>query len=175
MTSNRYSNVKFYLSSRMDLITQIVTAICWYFRPLVKWFLRQTTRLCELQRICYGETSGAPRTIAVEDSLAASRSSEMKKLLTNMDKKVAVTTSLEDTKAFLDSMCSQIMRIKEIKADLHRQFVQSMTICLRQIWGYKQLAFNVEKLRSEPFNDGNLEHEMELLQLWTLLKPDSPL
>ena len=120
MTSNRYSNVKFYLSSRMDLITQIVTAICWYFRlnhchfhnniyqqsesftkslifsslsppssyslpppttsitqymkiivlcrPLVKWFLRQTTRLCELQRICYGETSGAPRTIAVGES-----------------------------------------------------------------------------------------------------------
>ena len=34
-------------------------------RPLVKWFLRQTTRLCELQRICYGEPSGAPRTIAV--------------------------------------------------------------------------------------------------------------
>ena len=82
-----------------------------------------------------------------EDSLAASRSSEMKKLLTNMDKKVAVTTSLEDTKAFLDSMCSQIMRIKEIKADLHRQFVQSMTICLRQIWGYKQLNLEVEKLR----------------------------
>ena len=71
----------------------------------------------------------------------------MKKLLTNMDKKVAVTTSLEDTKAFLDSMCSQIMRIKEIKADLHRQFVQSMTICLRQIWGYKQLKLEVEKLR----------------------------
>ena len=71
----------------------------------------------------------------------------MKKLLTNMDKKVAVTTNLEDTKAFLDSMCSQIMRIKEIKADLHRQFVQSMTICLRQIWGYKQLELEVEKLR----------------------------
>ena len=85
----------------MDLVTHLVTAICWYFRsifchynyqhhiilininfvivtiivavayviithrPLVKWFLRQTTRLCELQRICYGETSGAPRTIAV--------------------------------------------------------------------------------------------------------------
>ena len=29
--------------------------------------------------------------------------------------------------------------------------------------------------RSEPFNDGNLGHEMELLQLWTLLKPDTPL
>jgi len=159
----------------MNLISQIISAICWYFRPLVKWFLRQTTRLCELQRICYGEPSGAPRTIAVEDSLAASRSSEMKKLLTNMDKKVAVTTSLEDTKAFLDSMCSQIMRIKEIKADLHRQFVQSMTICLRQIWGYKQLKLEVEKLRSESFDDANLSHETQLLELWTLLQPDRPL
>jgi len=159
----------------MDLVTQLVTAICWYFRPLVKWFLRQTTRLCELQRVCYGETSGAPRTIAVEESLAASRSVEVKKLLTTMEKKVAVTTSLEETKAFLDSMCSQIMRIKQIKADLHRQFVQSMTICLRQIWGYKQLRIEVERLRSESFDDANLSHETQLLELWTLLQPDRPL
>ena len=27
------------------------------------------------------------------------------------------------------------------------RFVQSMTICLRQIIGYKQLAFEVEKMR----------------------------
>jgi len=161
--------------ARMDLVTQLVTAICWYFRPLVKWFLRQTTRLCELQRVCYGETSGAPRTIAVEESLAASRSVEVKKLLTTMEKKVAVTTSLEETKAFLDSMCSQIMRIKQIKADLHRQFVQSMTICLRQIWGYKQLRIEVERLRSESFDDANLSHETQLLELWTLLQPDRPL
>merc|ERR1719402_466284 len=161
--------------ARMDLVTHLVTAICWYFRPLIKWFLRQTTRLCELQRICYGETSGAPRTIAVEDSLAASRSPEIKKLLTTMEKKVAVTTSLEETKAVLDSTCSQIMRIKEIKPDLHRQFVQSMTICLRQIWGYKQLRIEVERLRSESFDDANLGHETQLLELWTLLQPDRPL
>ena len=86
-------------------------------------------------------------TLIAEDSLAASRSPEIKKLLTAMEKKVVVTTSLEETKAFLDSMCSQIMRIKQIKADLHRQFVQSMTICLRQIWGYKQLRLEVERLR----------------------------
>ena len=43
----------------------IVAIIIITHRPLVKWFLRQTTRLCELQRVCYGETSGAPRTIAV--------------------------------------------------------------------------------------------------------------
>ena len=85
--------------------------------------------------------------LIAEDSLEASRSPEIKKLVTTMEKKVAVTTSLEETKAFLDSMCSQIMRIKQIKADLHRQFVQSMTICLRQIWGYKQLRLEVERLR----------------------------
>ena len=41
-------------------------------RPVVKWFLRHTTRLCELQRVCYGETSGAPRTIAVGKGLLLS-------------------------------------------------------------------------------------------------------
>jgi hypothetical protein len=28
-----------------------------------------------------------------------------------------------------------------------RRFVQSMTVCLRQIWGYKQLRLEVERLR----------------------------
>ena len=49
----------------MELITQIINFIYWYLKPLVKWFLRQTTRLCELQRVCYGEQTGAPRTLAV--------------------------------------------------------------------------------------------------------------
>ena len=35
------------------------------FRPVIKGFLRVTTRLCELQRVCYGERAGAPRTMAV--------------------------------------------------------------------------------------------------------------
>ena len=33
-----------------------------WLRPGVKWVLRQTTRLCELQRICYGTLSGAERS-----------------------------------------------------------------------------------------------------------------
>jgi len=159
----------------MELVTRLVAAICWYFRPVVKWFLRHTTRLCELQRVCYGETTGAPRTIAVEDSLRASRSPEIKKLMKTFDSKAEVTTSLEETKAVLDSTCSQIMRIKEIKPELHRQFVHSMTCCLRQVWGYKQLKLEVEGLRSESYDTGNLAHETLLLELWTLLLPDRPL
>ena len=41
-----------------------------YFRPLMKWFLRATTRLCELQRVCYGQTPGAQRTISVGEITA---------------------------------------------------------------------------------------------------------
>jgi len=160
---------------RMEILTQLINLIWWYIRPLVKWFLRQTTRLCELQRICYGEPSGAPRTMAVEDSLAASRSSEVQKLLGTLDGKVKVTTSLQQVKAFLDSACSEIMRIKQIKPELHRQFVHSMTVCLRQIWGYKQLQIDVEKLRAEVFDSSNLEHESQLMELWNLMQPDRPL
>ena len=50
---------------RMELLTRLVQLVSWYLRPLIKWFLRQTTRLCELQRICYGEPCGSPRTLAI--------------------------------------------------------------------------------------------------------------
>lgn len=159
----------------MELITQILNFIYWYLKPLVKWFLRQTTRLCELQRVCYGEQTGAPRTLAVENSLQASRVAAIQKLLKVMDEKGKKKLSSEDSRTYIESVCSEIMRIKEIKPELHRQFVQSMSSCLRQILGYKQLLSEVEQLRSEPFDDGNLNHEMQLLELWTLLQPDTPL
>ncbi|KAG7197692.1 hypothetical protein KM043_014454 [Ampulex compressa] len=50
-------------------------------RPLIKWFLRQTTQMCELQRICYGKPSGAPRTLAMEESLNKSRNANIKTLV----------------------------------------------------------------------------------------------
>ena len=49
----------------MDLLQSFLTWLFWYFRPIIKGFLRLTTRLCELQRICYGEKAGAPRAIGV--------------------------------------------------------------------------------------------------------------
>ena len=49
----------------MELLQNLYVWLCWYFRPAIKWFLRQTTRLCELQRICYGEAPGAQRTMGV--------------------------------------------------------------------------------------------------------------
>ena len=48
-----------------------------YFRPLMKWFLRATTRLCELQRVCYGQTPGAQRTISVGEITTCSRALQL--------------------------------------------------------------------------------------------------
>lgn len=61
----------------MELVQTFLTWLFCCFRPAIKWFLRQTTRLCELQRICYGEAPGAHRTCAVELSLQQSRSTRI--------------------------------------------------------------------------------------------------
>lgn len=160
----------------MEWIAQLYNLVCWYFRPIIKWFLRQTTRLCELQRICYGEPSGASRTLAVEYSLLSSRNMELQKLQKNIDKKLnEKDLDSEEARAVLDASLSKIMAVKRIKPDLHRQFVQSMSVCLKKIWGYKQLMRDVESLRSISYNEGDLNHEMWLLELWTLLQPDRPL
>ena len=58
----------------------IISFLYRYTRPLIKWFLRKTTKLCELQRICYGEVSGAPRSLAVEKCLAQSRNPDIREL-----------------------------------------------------------------------------------------------
>ena len=42
------------------------------------------------------------------------------------------------------------------------------------IWIFWRLLIPI-LFRSEAFNDSNLDHEMLLLQLWTLLQPDTPL
>lgn len=52
-----------------------------FIRPLMKGFLRRTTGLCELQRICYGTSSfTSERCLAVESSLKLSRSKVIHKI-----------------------------------------------------------------------------------------------
>lgn len=85
-------SVSFVLFSvRMLSIHALFGVLCWYIRHVVKWFLRKTTRLCELQRICYGEVSGAPRTLAVESSLVQSRNAALKELPYIWEKRTGIT------------------------------------------------------------------------------------
>jgi len=159
----------------MELLSNILNMVCWYLRPLIKWFLRQTTRLCELQRVCYGEPAGAARTLGVEISMTQSRNKDITDLLKSMDSSVSKFNTENSLKSLFESSCNQIMRTKDIKPDLHRQFVQSIQVCLRQIWGYKKLKVEVESLRAESFDSDNLSHEQDLVALWALLQPDKPL
>lgn len=183
----------------MDLIQNLIAWLFYYFRPAIKWFLRQTTRLCELQRICYGETPGSHRTCAVELSLLQSRSvrirdamelmySEATKTSTVLEEDILITTADEDKenerkhkirndKALkaIEATINVIFHVKKIKRDLHIQFVHSLSACLQQLCGYKQLVQEVEALRATPYDADNLEHEQRLLQLWSLLQPGVPL
>ncbi|MGH0140474.1 UNVERIFIED_CONTAM: hypothetical protein FKN15_071989 [Acipenser sinensis] len=51
----------------------------------------------------------------------------------------------------------------------------SLQASLLQIVGYRNLVVEVEKLRREPYDSENPEHEEILLKLWKLLRPDAPL
>ena len=56
-----------------------------------------------------------------ETSLQHSRMPEIQKMVHGMEEKGKANLNAEDFKHYLDSCCNDIMRIKEIKPDLHRQ------------------------------------------------------
>uniref|UniRef100_A0A8C7WZU9 ELMO/CED-12 domain containing 1 n=1 Tax=Oryzias sinensis TaxID=183150 RepID=A0A8C7WZU9_9TELE len=51
----------------------------------------------------------------------------------------------------------------------------SLQASLLQIVGYRNLVAEVEKLRREPYDCDNAEHEEMLMKLWKELRPDTPL
>lgn len=75
----------------------------------------------------------------------------------------------------LDPSIGIILRVKKINPKLHGTFVVSFRRCLEQIWSYRSLVDQVEQLRQTQFDSTNDDHEDKLLQLWSLLVPDTPL
>lgn len=140
----------------------------WYFRPLIKWFLRKTTHLCELQRICYGDKVGAPRTLNVESSLRQSRSLEIQRLCQTLDK---VQTDQIFRRDFVHFSIFTVLNIKRINPKIHPQFVPSFSRCIEQLHGYETLKRDVENLRTESYDATNPKHEEKLLRLWSALMP----
>ncbi|KAG1667876.1 ELMO domain-containing protein 1 [Nymphon striatum] len=90
--------------------------------PMLKWALRWTTNLCELQRICYGEEKGMKRTSAVESSLRQSKCDLIQKLLAKLD-------SMAEQGKITNKTCSDlteyavitVVKVKNIKPELNRQ------------------------------------------------------
>lgn len=129
-----------------------------FVRYWLKWFLRQVTGKCELQRICEGNKAGASRTSKTEYSLQSSKN----KVLKN-----ALTASRES----LPQCVVHIMQEKNIVPEKNPLFKDSLHTSLLQITGYNQLHNDVEDLRKEVFSSDNPEHEALLLKLWDLLLP----
>jgi len=155
-----------------NFVTKFMAWIQWYFRPLIKWFLHRTTKLSELQRNCYGEPLGAPRTCSVENSLRSSRSEHIKtscKALDNVISQNECTDGKIDTA--IKNLVDTVLYTKQIKKQLHIQFIRSLHNCSKQIWGYELLKHDLEVLRATHFDD-NL-HGKKLETLWVGLIEDT--
>lgn len=147
--------------------------ITYYLRSIIKWFLRKTTGLCELQRICYGEVKGTLRTKAVENSLLQSRNPQINQL-------VAYLNDISDNRRFCGENAKEVcgaavetvLLVKKINPNIHFQFVENFTLCVEHIWGYRQLLADVEYLRKTQYDADNFEHEQKLYTLWEQLMPD---
>ncbi|XP_068240527.1 ELMO domain-containing protein 2 isoform X1 [Palaemon carinicauda] len=152
----------------MGMFGVIMNTLYWWMRPLIKWVLRRTTRLCELQRVCYGEYKGTQRTAGVEFSLEHSRTLEIQKCVKYIDSKCEERTLKPN---LIHYAVFAIARIKRIDTKVHRRFTVTLGECLTQIWGYRQLTAEIEVLRQRPYDPENPSHEESLLRLWTLLMP----
>lgn len=160
----------------MYSFNSVCTLIYLFFRPCIKWFLRKTTKLCELQRICYGEPVGCPRSKGVEHSLSLSKDvniREMIKFLNKVSKERRMYGATHKTS--LEKSIHIVILAKQINPRIHRQFIQSFGRCIEHIWGYRQLFEEVEYLRTTQYDSDNAEHEAKLLKLWSLLMPKTPL
>lgn len=171
--SNRLSSHFTHRTYKM-FFSDILSILYFYFRPFIKWFLHRFTRLCELQRICYGAPAGAARAHKVEMSLRLSRRDAIKDALKILDECVEHCSD-EEFRDFIDRAVGTVMRAKKIKPKLHPDFARLFGRCLEQIWGYRRLFFTVEAMRTTQYDSDNLDHEKKLLQLWRLLMPNDRL
>ncbi|XP_044297383.1 ELMO domain-containing protein 1 [Varanus komodoensis] len=145
----------------------MLVQVCLYFYckclwRCLKFVVRKLTGRCELQRICYNIKPGAARTMKIETSLRNSKN----KLLQN-----SVSVHPDAIEKTIDA----IMELKKINPDVNPQLGVSLQACLLQIVGYRNLIAEVEKLRREPYDSEDSQHEEMLLKLWKSLKPNSPL
>ncbi|KAG7217116.1 hypothetical protein INR49_027657 [Caranx melampygus] len=128
----------------------------------LKFVARKFTGRCELQRICYNNKHGARRTLKIESSLRYSKNGLLQSALSVHPDKVEKT--IDD-----------IMALKKINPDTNPQLGISLQASLLQIVGYRSLVMEVEKLRREPYDCENAEHEDMLMKLWKELRPDTAL
>lgn len=164
-----------YVSFIMKFFISVLTYLYWVFRPCIKWFLRKTTKLCELQRICYGEPPGYSLSHGVELSLSFSKNESIQSLVAFLNEFLDEEQTETGLKSVLDKSILVVLNAKDIDPIIHRQFIQPYTTAINHIWGYKHLFNEIEYCRLDQYDSENKTHETKLLNLWTTLKRDTPL
>ena len=166
---------------------QTVVSFLWFniIRPLVKGFLRRTTGLCELQRICYG-TSGpfADRCIRIQQSLMSSRSKTIGRVteklirLPDLRSITSLATLVSSIKPeaeaelvifAVEAICVE----KNVKPEVHAEFVSSLETCLFKLYFYKIMGEEAVWLTKQPFDKDKSEDVKLLLNLWNKLMDDN--
>ncbi|RWS28455.1 ELMO domain-containing protein 1-like protein [Leptotrombidium deliense] len=140
-------------------------------------FLRRTTGLCELQRICYRHDKGAKRTLSVENSINLSRSKVIFKIrekLSSLSRTEGRFNSAnkQEVAKLVEFAIEGICVEKTIKASVHQEFLVALRICFLQIYGYQQLIYDVNALKGELYDASDDTHEALLMSLWDNLMPD---
>uniref|UniRef100_A0A3B3R0T9 ELMO/CED-12 domain containing 1 n=1 Tax=Paramormyrops kingsleyae TaxID=1676925 RepID=A0A3B3R0T9_9TELE len=134
---------------------------CKFLWRTLKFVTRKVTGRCEMQRICYNNKPGARRTLKIGRWMTLNP-----RLLQS-----AVNVHADSVEKTIDV----IMALKKINPDTNPQLAISLQASLYQIVGYRSLVVEVEKLRREPYDCENPDHEEMLLKLWRTLRPESPL
>ncbi|XP_061408181.1 ELMO domain-containing protein 1-like [Lethenteron reissneri] len=130
-----------------------------FLRGWIKWFFRQLSGRCELQRICYRHKTGATRALAIEYSLTAS-------------KNVVLCSAVKVSEPEVEKTAEEIMHVKKINPSTNPTFAPVLQACLLQISGYHALTKEVEEIRKQRYDSENKTHEEALLKLWALLMPE---
>lgn len=159
------------------MFNQLISIVYFYLRPVLKWFLHKCTKLCEIQRICYGKPDGAPRINAVERSLRLTRTTALQDMTRFLDAKVEIENIPDElfSEEIVQHAVYILMRAKRIKPSIHPDFATLFGRCSEMIWGYRQLYWLAEAERCTPYDSSNLSHEKRLYELWDLLMPDERL
>lgn len=130
-----------------------------FLRGWIKWFFRQLSGRCELQRICYRHKTGATRALAIEYSLTAS-------------KNAVLCSAVKVSEPEVEKTAEEIMHVKKINPSTNPTFAPVLQACLLQISGYHALTKEVEEIRKQRYDSENKTHEEALLKLWALLMPE---
>lgn len=149
--------------------------VYWYLRKLIKWFLHKTTKLCELQRICYAHPVGACRTMNVERSLRDSNSPQIRGLLTVLNARASDRNFYSLRSILISNAVSTITRVKRIDQCEYDRFTNALGQCVDDIWSYMQLVEEIKTSADIQYDCSNDVHEKSLLLLWDELKPNDRL